>query len=73
MHHSARYKNRPEFHIVFYDAKDIGGQERRLAERVAGAMAVNMNCSCCTVRFLSGKPSEREAREIEDRIRCCQP
>ncbi len=60
MHHAARYPNRPAFHIVFHHAECATEQERALAEKTARAMAINFNCSECTVQFVQGAPSGKE-------------
>ncbi len=57
MHHCPRYPNRPVFHVVFYHADTATEKEKLLAEKNANAVAVNMNCSGCTVTFLRNVPA----------------
>lgn len=58
-HHKERYKNKPNMHIVFYDAKEISEDEKVLAIKVAKAMAINMNAKDCEVIF-----EEKSAAEL---------
>ena len=72
MHHCARYNNSPVFHIVFYNTETISEREKLLAEKIASAVSVNMNCSECSVKFVPGLPGRKEASDIENSIYCSQ-
>lgn len=54
MHHAPRYKNRPDFRVIFYDTKRLSNSEKELAGKIAKAASINLNAKSCRVDFLPG-------------------